>query len=619
MSTQDSDFEAIGGGWYGFWTDSASIDFGTHVHGNRCGVLADSSSSPFRINPQPDLPFENLGVLGHGDTVGVYGVRGRQGPVNRSQPRFTDGAGVIGTASERCGVVGTSSGGAGVYGQFGEESRLAVVPAGVVGSSLKLAGVIGSSTGNIGVLGQSETSTGVSGASNDQIGTFGVSGSSGPAFGDGKEFASAGVMGTGADAFGVVGTSFKWSGVVGQSGKAGPPFPVTAGVLGSAAAAVGVAGISANNSGVSGTTGKKPPALAVTAGVSGTTAEAIGVAGTSLGGIGVYGRLGARTSPFDIGAPMASGIMGVSLIPTANLAAFAPGVIGVAEQTGVLGVSATSTNTSFGVWGLTGGAGPPPPAPYTDGPAGVYGTSVLSPGVIGTSQAQPGVLGFSIGQPGLFGVSNNSVGVYGQSTNSFAGYFSGNVYVQGTSAGPYAVDIQGNLRVNGSITAIGKDAVVPFPDGTQRVLHCMESPEHWFEDFGTAKLVRGRTVVKLDADFAKVVKLGDFRVFLTPEGDCQGLYVRGKRGASFEVRELQGGTSSIAFCYRIVGKRKDIKTQARFAKIDMSIPKLAAKPPTASPRKGAALPVSVRKLLAGLAARARTSPKTRGRARKRPA
>jgi hypothetical protein len=104
----------------------------------------------------------------------------------------------------------------------------------------------------------------------------------------------------------------------------------------------------------------------------------------------------------------------------------------------------------------------------------------------------------------------------------------------------------------------------------------MESPEHWFEDFGSAKLRRGRAVVKLDADFAKVIKRGDYRVFPTPEGDCRGLYVRRKRAASFEVRELMGGKSSIAFSYRIVGRRKDIKGHRRFAKIDTRLPLPAA-------------------------------------------
>ena len=106
----------------------------------------------------------------------------------------------------------------------------------------------------------------------------------------------------------------------------------------------------------------------------------------------------------------------------------------------------------------------------------------------------------------------------------------------------------------------------------------MESPELWFEDFGTAKLKRGRAVVKLDANFASVIKRGDYRVFVTPEGDCRGLYVRGKRAASFEARELAGGKSSVAFSYRIVGRRKDVRAQRRFAKIDTRLSLPAAAP-----------------------------------------
>jgi hypothetical protein len=100
--------------------------------------------------------------------------------------------------------------------------------------------------------------------------------------------------------------------------------------------------------------------------------------------------------------------------------------------------------------------------------------------VIGASSYNAGVLGFS----------GDNVGVYGVTTNpaSYAGYF------------------HGNVKVTGALTTHVKNAVVPFPDGTQRLLHCMESPEHWFEDFGVARLKSGRAVVKLDADFAKVIK-----------------------------------------------------------------------------------------------------------------
>jgi hypothetical protein len=72
-------------------------------------------------------------------------------------------------------------------------------------------------------------------------------------------------------------------------------------------------------------------------------------------------------------------------------------------------------------------------------------------------------------------------------------------------------------------------------------------------------------------------------VFITPEGDCHGLYVRRKSANRFEVRELTGGKSSIAFSYRIVGRRKDIKGHRRFAKIDTPLP-LPTRPARA-PRK----------------------------------
>jgi len=184
--------------------------------------------------------------------------------------------------------------------------------------------------------------------------------------------------------------------------------------------------------------------------------------------------------------------------------------------------------------------------------AGVYGAANTRPGVIGFSKTGNGVLGLSeTSSAAVVGFSTENIGVVGMTNNadSLAGLFVGNV------------------RVNGALTAKVKNAVVPFPDGTQRVLHCMESPEHWFEDFGAAKLEAGRTIVKLDADFAKVVELKEYHVFVTPEDDCRGLCVRNKTTTSFEVRELQGGTSNVAFSYRIVARRKDIKAHKRFDKI----------------------------------------------------
>jgi len=39
-------------------------------------------------------------------------------------------------------------------------------------------------------------------------------------------------------------------------------------------------------------------------------------------------------------------------------------------------------------------------------------------------------------------------------------------------------------------------------------MYCQESPEPWFEDFGTATLTNGRAVVELDPDFDAVVSPG---------------------------------------------------------------------------------------------------------------
>jgi hypothetical protein len=202
-------------------------------------------------------------------------------------------------------------------------------------------------------------------------------------------------------------------------------------------------------------------------------------------------------------------------------------------EAGVVGVGGKAP----GVFGVS--FAPGPTVPKTSNTAAVVGTSDRQHGVLGSTNANVGVIGFS----------TNNIGVLGYTTaGSFAGYFLGNLGVTGTKA-----------------------AVVPFPDGTHRALYCMESPDLWFEDFGAAKLKRGRAVVQLDPDFAKVIKRGDYRVFLTPEGDCRGLYVR-KRAASFEVREFMGGKPSVAFSYRIVGRRKDIKGHRRFAKIDTRLP-----------------------------------------------
>jgi hypothetical protein len=96
-------------------------------------------------------------------------------------------------------------------------------------------------------------------------------------------------------------------------------------------------------------------------------------------------------------------------------------------------------------------------------------------------------------------------------------------------------------------------------------MSAIESPENWFEDFGSAELINGVAVVRLDPDFIQTVNTEkEYRVFPVPNGDCRGLYVTNKSANSFEVRELDGGTSNIRFDYHITAIRRKYET-VRFA------------------------------------------------------
>ena len=45
-----------------------------------------------------------------------------------------------------------------------------------------------------------------------------------------------------------------------------------------------------------------------------------------------------------------------------------------------------------------------------------------------------------------------------------------------------------------------------------------------------------------------------YHVFLTPKGDCNGLFVTNKSPGGFEIRELKAGTSGVGVSYRILAK-----------------------------------------------------------------
>ena len=163
----------------------------------------------------------------------------------------------------------------------------------------------------------------------------------------------------------------------------------------------------------------------------------------------------------------------------------------------------------------------------------------------------PSIWGDQTGNLGdLILKSNDDVHVYLEQTDP--GGSSGYLYVHNNAGATVW-----RVFENGDTWSAGtKAALVNTEEYGERTLYAMESPEVWFEDFGTAQLADGQATVTIEPLFLQTINTEvPYHVFVTPLGDCNGLYVTNKTATSFEVRELGGGTANIEFDYRIVAKR----------------------------------------------------------------
>ncbi len=200
----------------------------------------------------------------------------------------------------------------------------------------------------------------------------------------------------------------------------------------------------------------------------------------------------------------------------------------------------------------------------TSSTSSVSGGNLNSAGVWGDTGAGGGI--------GVIATADDGYGVYAQSNSANPIIPTIYAYNSSTTAGALAFKSGGGggactIDVNGSLSCHGsKSAVVPVENGQKMVaLYAVEAPENWFEDYGSEHLENGAATVTLDPTYAQTVNTGmEYHVFLTPSGDCNGLYVTNKTANSFEVRELKGGHSNIAFDYRIIAKRNGYE-QVRLA------------------------------------------------------
>src|SRR5688572_17280115 len=297
-------------------------------------------------------------------------------------------------------------------------------------------------------------------------------------------------------------------------------------------------------------------------GVYGKSSEGTGVRGESVSRNGVFG-LSSAGDPSVIQPPAAHGTVagvvgqGVNRIGVRGISNERPGVQG--ESGTNYGVYGSSANGGIGVFGLT-----------TTG-AGMWGQSVSYIGVVGYATNAVGVYGFG-GAAGMLAESNTGNGAiaFAKVANVAA------LHAENTVAGPgkLAARFVGDIVITGSYTATGtKSAVVPHPDGSMRTLYCTEATEGYFEDFGRAQLAGGVARVSLDPDFAPLVHATGYHVFAMAEGDSKGLFVTRQDATGFEVREQQGGSSNVAFSYRIVAKRRDVDSP-RLKRVDAELTKL---------------------------------------------
>jgi hypothetical protein len=254
---------------------------------------------------------------------------------------------------------------------------------------------------------------------------------------------------------------------------------------------------------------------------SGTAIEAnaaggYGVSGASSAGIGVYGSSNAK-----------AGVKGI----TSDMAAGNEGVLGVGGSTSGTG---GGVNIAAGVQGDTGLSS------TTTAPTWTVG-------VLGTTDD---------GRAGVF--QNNSA--------TWPTLYIGNSLAGGSGLFKtlMAVSPEGACGVGGgSLSCTGPIKSLASSGGTRTVeTYAVQSPESWMEDFGSGSLSHGVAVISIDPAFAETVsELADYHVFLTPDGDCKGLYVAAKTLTGFEVRELGGGVSAVSFDFRIVAKRRGYEAQ----------------------------------------------------------
>lgn len=331
------------------------------------------------------------------------------------------------------------------------------------------------------------------------------------------------------------------------------------GIYGYAPSNIGVIGI-----GVNGVQGQSSNATGFGTRAANTNATGTGLLATGTNSIGSF-----LTSGTGIASTGANGLFALGRNTTGT------GIIGTGNNSTTIVTSANGggiagSGTRNGIFGYAGEGGVSTANRGNAGGIFILDADNNPTTITGNNgnRATAILAGFDNVQPLSTDTSRNSY---------FGGYFSGGSQSSGSPTYAYVgMRYRTNTNGDGVITtgtsSPGQDykiigtglvsTLINDSQGTPRILFAPESPEIVFQDYGIGKLVNGQTRIELDPILKRSLQIDEnnpLKVYVTLEGECNGVFVTNKTADGFTVKELQGGTSNVSFSWQIVANRADTK------------------------------------------------------------
>lgn len=573
-TTPNSDshlFSVIGNSTQNFAVAAYSPTVGFYSFGGRYGMFSQLDSA---CNPSPGFAMyaKNTDVSGYG----MYAV----GSNVSSLPLITSHTAAITSYGfdglHAWGRNTTTGHGICAVGS-GQNSSFAL--------SNTSAGV--SAVGNYGIIsrGTAATGRGIVAIGSGQASPSTSSDSEGGAFTGFHGIYARGVNSNGIGVIGVGSNAASYSTI---SGGIGGSFAGNYGAYGKGLASdgIGVLGLGSNGSGYYTVTGGSGGAFtgyhgALAVGTDVTLGTGIIAAGNNssyvimpAGAGGAFTGISTGAAGFGTSEASGIGVIGAGN----NQAAWVPSTGCGGAFTGNYGVFCRSV-AAAGTGILSAGNNIANPLVYSGGSGGAFtGTGA---GVVGygtTSGTGIGVIGVgnnatvstpATGSGGAF--TGTVCGVYGYATNGsndrYGGYFATGGSLYAYVGGRYS---NTNRKIVGSGTV---STIVKNTKGERITLVCPEAPESLFQDYGIGQLVNGYAHITIDPDLAINITVSEahpLKVFVTLEGDCNGIYVTNKSANGFDVIELQGGTSNVPFSWQIVATRANEEYTLRDGTLEIS-------------------------------------------------